>query len=204
MINVTRLKKNIYENYDYKCILTKDWKRDHSIYLPEYTEHLIQNYAAAFVQLAYIEHQDSSYADALRSMEIAYQISPQMEPPRQLLGLYYLDAGDTSQAVEYYIDRLRKQPNDPQLMYRLAGIYQRMGEDGRALDLIDALLAQDPEDRELVLTASSIAASAGMASRSRKYLSDWVVAHPGDSAASRMLNDFDARIRAPSASGPGQ
>jgi len=204
MVNVTRLKKNIYENFDYKCILTPDWKRDRSIYLPEYTEHLIQNYAAAFVQLSYIEHQDSSYADALRSMEIAYQISPQMEPPRQLLGLYYLDAGDTARAVEYYTDRLRRQPNDPQLMYRLAGIYQRMGEEGRALDLIDALLVQDPEDRELVLMASSIAARAGMAVRSRKYLADWVATHPNDGAASRMLEDFDARIRAGNESGSGQ
>jgi tetratricopeptide (TPR) repeat protein len=204
MINVTRLEKNIWENFKYDGILTADWKRDHSIYLPDYTEHLIQNYAAAFVQLSYIQHQDSSYADAVRSMEVAGQISPNMEPPRQLLGLYYLDAGDTAKAVAYYLDRLRAQPGDVQLMYRLGGVYERIGEYGKALDLLDAILAEDPEDRDLTVTAYSIAVKADMLDRARRYLSVWVSGHPSDASAQKMLEELDGRIRATPEKAPGQ
>jgi len=204
MINVTRLENNVWKNFKYDCILTKDWKRDHSIYLPPYTEHLIQNYAAAFVQLAYIQHQDSNYVDALRSMQVAGQISPNMEPPRQLLGLYYLDAGDTAQAVDYYVQKLRVQPNDLQLMYRLGGVYERIGEYGKSLDLIDAILADDPEDKDLTITAYQIAAKAGMLERARRYLSAWLSVHPADTAVQKLLDDLDARIRALPAKAQGQ
>jgi tetratricopeptide (TPR) repeat protein len=204
MINVTRLKKNIWENFKYDCILTEDWKRDRSLFLPSHTEHLIQNYAAAFVQLAYIEHQDSSYADALRAMEVAGQISPNMQPPRQLLGLYYLDAGDTSRAIQYYLDRLRDEPGDVQLMYRLGGVYERMGDFEKALDLIDAIIADDPEDRDLTVTAYSIANKAGLYDRARRYLDGWLNTHPGDGEVQRMLVELDARIRTAPSRGPGQ
>jgi hypothetical protein len=196
MINVTRLEKNVWESFKYDGILTADWQRDRSLHLPTHTEHLIQNYAAAFVQLAYIQHQDSAYADAQRSMAVAGQISPNMEPPRQLLGLYYLDAGDTASAIGYYLDRLRAQPGDIQLMYRLGGVYERIGEYEKSLDLLDAILADDPEDRDLTVTAHSIALKGGLLDRARRYLSVWLSAHPSDTSAQKMLEELDARIRA--------
>jgi hypothetical protein len=190
MINVTRLERNVWENYKYDGILTDDWKRDYSIYLPPHTEHLIQNYAAAFIQLAYIQHQDSTFDKALRSMEVAGEISPRMEPPRQLLGLYYLDAGDTAQALQFYRDGLEKDPGDVQLMYRLGGIYERMRQYDKALDILDAILIRDPEARDIAITGFQIARGAGLTERARRYLTSWLSRHPNDESVRKMLDSL--------------
>ena len=83
MINVPGVENCITKEFKYDGILTRDWTRDHSIYLATFIEHLIQNYSAAFVQLAYAKHEDKDYQAALKYMKIASEISPQLEPPVQ-------------------------------------------------------------------------------------------------------------------------
>ena len=124
MIDVPKVEECITKEFKYDGILTKDWMRDKSIFLPVYVEHLIQNYSAAFVQLSYAKHEAGDYANALKYMKVAGQISPHLEPPVQLLGYYYLDAGDTTAAVQHYLDQLKQNPGDQALMYRLAAVYE--------------------------------------------------------------------------------
>lgn len=202
MVNVTRLERNLYENFSYETILDDNWERDRSVFLPQYTEHLIQNYAAAFVQLAYIQHQDSTFDKALKSMKAAGEISPHMEPPRQLLGLYYLDAGDTTRAIGHYRELLEKDPGDLQIMYRLGGVYERMRQFDKSLELLDVILAADAENRDLVITAFQIARGAGMYARARAYAGMWLDRHPDDENMRALMSDAEARMRA--RSNPGQ
>ncbi len=206
LINVTRLEANVTRNYDYTGILTPDWKRDRSIALPPYTEHLIQNYAAAFIQLAYIAHQDSAYDKAVRYLEAASEISPHMQPPRQMLGVFYMDAGDTARAVEYYKSRLEADPSDLALVYRLAGVYERSGDFDEAANLIDGVLANYraqrsvPGLRDLVMTGYLMAARGGQFTRARRYLSDWLADHPSDAEAKRLIAELDRTVPAGSTS----
>ncbi len=195
MVNVEKLEDCIVNQYTYGGILTADWKRDRSIYLQPYVEHLIQNYAAAFVQLAYEKHKQGEYQKALHYMQVSAEISPQLEPGRQLMGLYYLDAGDTAGAVEFYRERLRSEPDNLQLMYRLAGVYERLREYGKALDLIDPILLQDPEGRDLVLMGYTMSIRGGMLERARSYLADWLKRNPDDKEIRAMLEDFDRQVR---------
>jgi tetratricopeptide (TPR) repeat protein len=194
MINVPRLEDCIVHEYTYGGLLTADWKRDHSISIPYYTEHLIQNYAAAFVQLAYEKHRAGDNAAALTYMKVADQISPQLEPPRQLLGMYYLEAGDTSTAVQYYLDKLHQDPADSQLMYRLASVYERIGEYGKALDMIEPIMRQEPDAKDLLVMAFTLSARANQAERARGYLTDYLARHPGDEEVKEMLADFDRQL----------
>ncbi|MDH5628355.1 MAG: DUF2723 domain-containing protein, partial [Candidatus Krumholzibacteria bacterium] len=177
MVNVDKLEDCIVNQYSYGGILDANWKRDKSLYLQPYIEHLIQNYSAAFVQLAYEKHKAGDYATALRYMEVSGQISPRLEPPRQLLGLYYLDAGDTVGAIQYYMDALRNSPGDLQLMYRLAGVYERLGDYEKALDLIDPILREDPDSQDLVMMGYTLSVRGGMYPRARAYLADWLARH---------------------------
>ena len=202
MINVTRLERNITENYKYDGILTADWERDHSLYLPPHTEHLIQNYAAAFIQLAYVSHQDSAYDKALHYMKVASEISPHMAPPLYLLGVYMFDAGDTVAAENYYIDKLEAEPGHPQFMYRLAGIYERLGRWEHALNLIDALINNNPEDRDLVITGFTLALRGGLPDRARGYVTNWLIRHPDDTVMQQTLADIQRQLGG--ASGGGQ
>jgi len=194
MVNVPKLEDCIVHEYHYDGILTADWKRDHSIFLPQYTEHLIQNYAAAFVQLAYEKHKAGDYQDALKYLKVSDQISPQLEPPRQLLGLYYLDAGDTTTAIKYYLDKLRNDPGDTQLMYRLAGVYERIGEYAKAADMIDPIMRVEPDAKDLLAMVVSLAGRAGMVDRARKYMTDYLARHPDDQEVQDMLKDFDSQL----------
>ena len=52
-----------------------------------------------------------AYANALKYMLVSSEISPRLEPAIQLLGYYYLDVGDTTAAVQHYLDWLEKRPN---------------------------------------------------------------------------------------------
>jgi hypothetical protein len=195
MVNLEKLEDCIARQYTYGGILTGDWKRDTSMYLQPYIEHLIQNYSAAFVQLAYLKHQGGDYEAGLRYMKVASEISPQLEPPYQLLGYYYLDAGDTTSAVQHYLDRLREDPGNEQLVFRLAGIYERIEEYGKAVDLLDPIYRREPESKELNVMVFTLAARAGQAERARAYMSDWLRRHPDDAEARAALDDYERQLR---------
>jgi tetratricopeptide (TPR) repeat protein len=193
-----KVEENLFHNFDYTSILDKNWKRDNSVYLPPYTEHLIQNYAAAFFQLATIQHRDSLYQDAVRSMETAHEISPRMMPLIQLLGWYYLDAGDTSQAVRFFVKNVERQPRNVDLRFRLAGVYERTGQRGKALEQLEAILRIDPENRDAMMAAAGIAIADEDAEKAQQVLNDWLRKHPDDAVARQTLEDIERQIQSES------
>jgi tetratricopeptide (TPR) repeat protein len=202
MVNVEKLEQCIVSEFKYSGILTPEWKRDGSIFIAKHIEHLIQNYSVAFMELAYAKHQAEDYDSAVQYMEIADQISPQLGVPGQLLGLYYFDAGDTTRAIELYQELLRETPGDPQIMFRLASIYERTRDFARALELIDPLLREDPENQELNMMSFSLAARAGMIERARGYMQDWLRRHPDDAQARESLEYFESQIQRGGDGGP--
>lgn len=193
MINEEELEDNIYHQFSYRSILTPDWKKDTSVYLPSYTRHLIQNYAAAFVQLGYVQQYDPQ--KSLRSFEIANEISPNMEPVIQLLGRVYLQAGDTLKAIETYEEMVKKYPDKLVLLYHLAETYERAGKYDKALLTIDELLKKDPGDKQAVLSAFGLAVRANALQRARNYLVHWLNVHPNDEEVRERLNEFDDALR---------
>jgi tetratricopeptide (TPR) repeat protein len=195
MVNVPKLEECIVNQYQYAGILTPDWKSDGSVFLQPYVVHLIQNYSVAFMELSFAKHQAAAYDDAVRYMQIAEHISPHLDVPRQLLGSYYMDAGDTARAIQHYLEVLVEHPDDYQSMYRLANVYERTGEYDKALDMIAPILAVEPGSRDLVVTAFTLAAKAGMLERARAYLADWLSRHPDDAEIRDTLDDFDRTVR---------
>ncbi len=196
MINVPKLEDCIANQYQYGNILTAGWTRDKSVYLQPYVEHLIQNYSAAFIQLAYAKHESGDYPTALKYMKISAEISPRLEPPRQLLGYYYLDVGDTASAVQHYVTLLKDRPGDDALSYRLAGVYERMGRYGEALDLIDPLYKKEPNAKDLSIMVFTLAARANMPDRARAYMNDWLKRHPEDAEGRQALEDYERQLGA--------
>jgi tetratricopeptide (TPR) repeat protein len=204
MVNFDKVVENILQNYDYTSILDENWKRDRSLYLPPHTEHLIQNYAAAFFQLGVMQHRDSLYAEAVKSLEAAHEIAPNMSPPIQLLGWYYLDLGDTTRAIQFYLERIERQPNDLDMRFRLAGIFERTGRNEESLEQLEYILRVDPNDRDALTAAVSMALRTQMIVKARQYLANWLRLHPDDASARQTLEDIDRQLQSDTPPASGQ
>jgi len=195
MINKAKVIDNIATKFDYTSILDEDWKRDESVFLPAHTEHLIQNYAAAFFQMAIMQHRDSLYDDAIRSLEAAREISPQMQPLIQLLGWYYLDAGDTTRALRFFEEQVEAQPNNLDLRFRLAGVYERTGQIAKSMGQLESILLIDPNNRDAMMAAAGIAISHDLVDKARQILSEWLRKHPDDTVAAQTLKDIELQLQ---------
>jgi tetratricopeptide (TPR) repeat protein len=114
----------------------------------------------------------------------------------QLLGYYYLDAGDTTAAVRHYQDALKRTPGDQALMYRLAAVYERMGKYSEALDLIDPIYRAEPDAKDLSAMAFELAARSGQVERARAYMHDWLKRHPDDADGKKALEDYERQLAA--------
>ena len=124
-------------------------------------------------------------------METAHEISPQLPEPVQLLGWYYLDAGDTTQAVEFYRNKILERPSDPNLRFRLAGVYERIGEYLKALEQLEYILRLDSNHRESMMAAAGLSMRLNQTVRARQILAEWIRRHPDDTAARQTLSALE-------------
>ncbi|UCG51165.1 MAG: DUF2723 domain-containing protein [Candidatus Latescibacterota bacterium] len=192
MINTAKLEENIWELYDFTGILTADMKRDDSIYKPSYVRRLVQNYAAAFTQLGFIKGREDDFAGAVKNLDVALQISPDLEPAMLWLGWYHLESGDTAAALDFYKRQIRRRPDRPDLFYRLAGVYERLGHMDSALVALDELIIRDPNHREAVMSAVGIALRHQMVERAKGYLRNWIATHPNDESMAKALEELES------------
>ena len=119
-----------------------------------------------------------------------------MDAPLQLLGWYFLDAGDTAQAIDFYQRKIEENPGSNQLLYRLAGIYERTAEVDKALVLLDELLEREPDNKDVVLTAVGLSLRVNLVQKARQYLIQWLARYPQDQGARKTLEDIDRQLRA--------
>ena len=190
LVNVEKLEDNIWNKFDYGGILDKDWKRDDSLYREEYVRRLIQNYAAAFTQLGFEKGRRDEFNDAVKNLRVALEITPDLDPALLWLGWYKLEAGDTAAAVRFYKDEIERRPQNAELLYRLAGVYERIGHLDSALFAVDDLIRRDPNHRDAMMSGVGIALRFGLQDKAEKYLSDWLVRHPNDTSVRRALEEL--------------
>ena len=177
-----KLNENVWHNFSYKGILDKDGKRDKSVYQPPFVNRLIQNYAAAFTQLGFSESQEKDYADAIKNMERAEQIAPNLAPVVMWLGWYYLENGDTTKALDYYRGKIAENPTDCDIRYRLAGVQERINDLRGALQTCEDLARVCPDYRNAVLSAVSLAVRFDEFDRALMLINGWLARHPEDEA----------------------
>ena len=197
LVNLEKLEDNIWNKFDYGGILDKNWKRDDSLYREEYVRRLIQNYAAAFTQLGFEKGRREDFEGAVKNLEVALEITPDLDPALLWLGWYKLEAGDTAAAVRFYKDEIERRPKNAELLYRLAGVYERTGHLDSALVAVDELIRRDPGHRDAMMSGVGIALRFGMKDKAEKYLSDWLVRHPNDTSVRRALDELKSRTGLP-------
>lgn len=192
MVNVPKLEENVWRNYSYAGLLDSDWKQDDTVYQPPFVRRLVQNYAAAFTQLGFLQSQQEDYVGAIKNLEVAEQIAPGLTPVVMWLGWYYLEAGDTTRALSYYQEKIALDPDNCDIRYRLAGVQERIHDAMGTLETLDALIAHCPDHRDAVLSAAGLSARFGLSDRALSYLDHWIARHPDDEAmkqARQQLTD---------------
>ena len=193
MVNAERLEDNIWNKYDYGGIVYKNWKRDDSIYRSEHITRLIQNYAAAFTQLGFDKGRKDDFEAAVKNLQVALEITPDLEPALLWVGWYRLEAGDTTGAVAYYKHEIDGRPEDTELLYRLAGVYERLGHLDSALMAVDELIRRDPDHRDAVMSAVGISLRFGQRAQALAYLNKWLAKHPTDTSVREALEELESR-----------
>jgi hypothetical protein len=102
--------------------------------------------------------------------------------------------GDTARAVRFYREQIEKLPNNLDLRFRLAGVFERTGQNLESLEQLEYIMRADPESRDAVMAAVGLSLRANVVTKARQYLAEWLRTHPGDDIARQALDDIDGQF----------
>jgi len=177
-VNITRMRKNLFEKYRYRGV------SDPKVYKDEDTIRLLGNYRAAFLQLAYAYYQKGRHREALETLRKADQVAlmgwwgyytaarialgagskedgrKYLEKAVELMGegspdmwtsMAYVaeELGDTAKALEFYRRAIQVDPSYPQAYFGLVGMLERDGDLEGALRVLEELARHRPKDTTL-------------------------------------------------------
>lgn len=109
-----------------------------------------------------------------------------------MLGLAYLQQGETSQAIAHLEKTAKSHPNKRDAQLQLASAYIQAGELQKARALLAALPHVPNDARRESLLVSAVAGTQGIAA-ARKLVDEWIAAHPQDVALLNFAATFFAR-----------
>jgi len=187
MVNAAKLEENVWQNYSYAGLLDNDYKRDERVYQPPFVRRLCQNYSAAFGQLGFVKAREGNYDEAIRNLEIAEEITPNLQDIVMWLGWYYLENGEPDKALAYYHDHVRRYPDNCDYWYRLAGVQEQVDDLAGSLESIDEVTRRCPDNRDAVTAAAAISVRLGLIDRGAAYVERWLARHPDDTAMREAL-----------------
>jgi tetratricopeptide (TPR) repeat protein len=177
MVDVETLQTNIWERYVYDGLLDDNWKRDESRHMPASVVHLSQNYAVGFFLLGRARYDLGDHVEAIKNLEVAREITPTLKPIAYYMALCYFDSGDTTGTIEFLEKEIETRPD---LLFTLAGIYERIGDLEMALTTIVEHVRLNPDERSAVVAAARISAKLGHTEQAQTLLRDWLDRNPKD------------------------
>ncbi len=142
------LHKNMLETFQYRGL------NDPDVYLNDNTKGLLQNYRAAFLQLASYYNSNRDYENLLTVLEKMDTVMPDdVIPPPDVrlpiqIGLLYERAGKTDKFVEKAEWALRNEPDNTYVVGTLVQLYSREGMHDKAVELLEDWIVKHPDDPE--------------------------------------------------------
>ncbi len=191
LIGEFALQRNFDEIYRFRGILTRDWQVDTSIYKDEETRGMFVNFSVAVAQLAQEKAIAKDFDDAIRRMEIALRFDPTLKAANVLLGTYYMMNEMDQQAIDHYVQAIRRDPGEGEYWTRLARIYEFREQHSIAGKSIDDGIRYAPEFRQLYLDGFRVAARLGNGAGAKDYIRQWLVRHPEDREMQGILAGAD-------------
>jgi hypothetical protein len=102
-------------------------------------------FPAPFIKRAQLLDSLGCYVAAAREARLALEIQTNNAEALKILSNYYYETGDYEQAFKFARNSLLYVPGDIFMRSRLALIYHALGEDEKALKVIDAVIKKSPK-----------------------------------------------------------
>src|SRR5262249_16946338 len=154
-IDPAKLRKNLDRVYLYRNLfdadgrlLPKPYKNPHSI-------EMTQNYAAARMELAYDDRRRGDLASGVRELLRVNRMYPNFPPAQGLLGLFYLEEGDTARCLAYFREEGRGSVT-ADFFYYDGYCLGRMGRIDDAVVKLLMAARMDPGDLQALETAKEL------------------------------------------------
>jgi len=195
MMNEYLMKRSFEDMYEFRGVLTADGGIDDSVYKDEDTRVLFGNFAVASFQLAQKSSLGKRYGEAVKWVELSRKFDPDLAPAEQFLGIYYMRAGETQRAIDYYTAQLEREPRNAMYWIMLASVYEQVGQLPRALNSLREGSRLVPDERRLFEYGVRIAALLGQREMAEDFTKRWLEKHPNDEKFMGMLQEMDQLMR---------
>jgi Flp pilus assembly protein TadD len=189
-VNLHATRRNLEEVYKYRGLLNADGKLDETIYRDENERKLITNYAAAWARMALALRDAGRIDQAIECLQRAIEIAPDYDPIVGGFGGMLLESGDMNGAREFYLDRLRTNPEDVRVYLGLAYVARHNENVQEAVDWYHQGLSVAPGNRELLAGLFDVYYQAQRWDEAENILVQWLKTNPGDQSARSTLEEL--------------
>jgi tetratricopeptide (TPR) repeat protein len=190
-IDFERAYANAFHNYLYRGILRPDDTRERNVRIDETGEYLIHNYVIHFAELAFELERQGRPEEALRLLTRCEAIAPDRGDFNLLRGAMLDDVGRSSEAESIFRSALAVDPNLLDAHYRLGvALYRQDRLDEARAELETAARLAEGQFFEPVLWLARIDWDAGDPAAARRRIGQWLIAHPGDERASKVMEQL--------------
>jgi tetratricopeptide (TPR) repeat protein len=188
-LNAAITRENLEKKYLYRGFLNEKGEWDDTVYKDDQSTKLLQNYAAAYIQLAVQLADEGKAAEALEVMKTTERISPYFPGIKLALGLVYERMNRLDEAERHFVAMDRDYPNDAQILSRLGHVQALRGDTTGAVRSLEKSLEIDPASEfnpyaELV----NIYYKRFDTQKCVQLLNQWLQYHPDDNRARETLN----------------
>jgi tetratricopeptide (TPR) repeat protein len=190
-------RKALYETFQYRGLFEKDGSWDKKVFKDENASTLTRNYAAAHLQLAYHYRNTGRLPAAIQEFERIARMFPDMSDVLLPLGNLYMEAGDTTRALDLFGQIARRDPGNPEARYYHAAALAYRGQVEDAVREFDASIQLDPNYMQGYFGAYTALWQSGAKERAMGYLQRWVEGHPNDAQAMALLQQSRMELGLP-------
>jgi tetratricopeptide (TPR) repeat protein len=190
-IDVDLTLHNLREVYKYRGLLRPDGKHDTSVYKDENAQHLVHNYAVAYMRAAEAKMDQGDEDTARAALQTAAQISPDFRPAQYALGMLLMQAHKYAEAEEYFQSLERRGWGDQMLYRRLGRTQEAQGKMDQAEQSYRQALSTDPGDFDSMRDLFSFLWQVrGKKVEAYGILQAWSERHPDDKRVAGALREF--------------
>ena len=119
------------------------------------------------------------------------------------LGQFYIEAGDTTKALDLYAALARQSPGDPEVRYYHGASLAFRGRLEDAVKEFEAAIQLDPGYIQGYFGAYTALWQSGAKERALGYLQRWVESHPSDMQAMALYEQSRRELGLPPVGGTG-
>ena len=194
-VDVERTLHNLYSVFKYKGLLDKNRAYDTSVYKDDNAYRLVQNYAAAHVQVAYQLQLAGKNPEAIHVLQDAVKVSPDFPGLLEYLGRLWEDAGNIQEAERIYLEGVRRFPSSPEFHYHLGVTYYQTGRVEQGIAELRRAAELNQQYFDWFSALFTALWQTGRHEEAVDVLRTWIRAHPEDRDGASYLKQYEESLR---------